>query len=61
MTACCPTACFEPTAVGHVLIDMPVFLTPDVYINVPLEATYQEAWHGVPRRWKEVIEAATPT
>ena len=52
-----PTAYFEPTAVGRRLIDMPVFLTPDNYVNVPLEATYQEAWRGVPRRWKSVIEA----
>jgi hypothetical protein len=52
-----PTAYFEPTAVGRVLIDMPAFLTPDMYVNVPLESTYQEAWRGVPNRWKEVIAA----
>lgn len=46
----------EPTAVGRELIDMPLFLTPDVYINVPLEATYQAAYRGVPRRWREVLE-----
>lgn len=54
----CPTAYFEPTAVGLPLVDMPAFLTPDLYVNVPLESTYQAAWRGVPRRWKEVIEAA---
>jgi hypothetical protein len=51
----CPTAYFEPVAVGEVLPDMPLFLTPDHYVNVPLETTYQTAWQGVPRRWKRVI------
>ena len=49
------TVYFEPTAVDRILIDMPAFLTPDSYANVPLEATYQAAWKGVPQRWKEVI------
>ncbi len=51
-----PTAYFEPFGVGDRLIDMPCFLTPDHYVNVPLEATYQEAWNSVPKRWKTVIE-----
>jgi hypothetical protein len=37
---------------------MPLFLTLDHYVNIPLEATYQTAWHGVPKRWKRVIEEA---
>jgi hypothetical protein len=45
----CPTAYFEPVATGDILPDMPLFLTPDRYINVPLEATYQTAWRGVPQ------------
>jgi hypothetical protein len=47
----------EPTAVGREMIDMPLFLTPDMYVNVPLEGTYQAAYRGVPRRWREVLEA----
>jgi hypothetical protein len=50
----------EATAVGRVLVDMPLFLDPEVYVNVPLEATYQGAYRGVPRRWRQVLEAATP-
>lgn len=46
----------EPTCVGAHLIDMPLFLTPADYINVPLEATYMAAWSGVPQRWRRVIE-----
>lgn len=50
-----PTAFFEPLAIGGFLRNMPLFLTPDRYVNVPLEAAYQTAWHGVPQRWKRVI------
>jgi hypothetical protein len=46
----------EPTAVGRELIDMPLFLEPEWYVNVPLEATYQAAYRGVPRRWQRVLD-----
>ena len=49
-------AYIEPTAVGRALIDMPLFLTPERYINVPLEETYLGAYRGVPRKWKAVLE-----
>ena len=45
------TSYVEPIAVGDVLIDMPLFLAPGWYVNVPLEKTYQAAYHGVPRRF----------
>ncbi|HEY7119086.1 MAG TPA: DUF4058 family protein [Tepidisphaeraceae bacterium] len=54
-----PITCFvEPTAVGTPLIDMPLFLDPGHYVNVPLESTYLGAYEGVPRRWKAVIETS---
>jgi hypothetical protein len=46
----------EPVAVGDVLIDMPLFLAPGWYVSVPLEATYQAAWRGVPRRYRDALE-----
>lgn len=46
----------EPTAVGRELMDMPLFLEPEIYVNVPLEATYRAAYRGVPRRWQRVLE-----
>jgi hypothetical protein len=46
----------ETTAVGRELIEMPLFLEPEIYVNVPLEATYQAAFCGVPRRWRVVLE-----
>jgi len=47
----------EPLAVGNSLPDMPVFLYPGMYIDVPLETTYLAAWKAVPRRWQKVIAA----
>ena len=38
----------EPVAVGDPLPDMPLFLTRQVYLPVPLEATYLAAWEAVP-------------
>jgi hypothetical protein len=46
----------EPTAVGRTLIDMPLFLTEQRYVNVPLEATYQESISGMPEPWREKLE-----
>jgi len=46
-------------ASGDPLIDMPLFLAPGWYVDVPLEATYQAAWRGVPRRVRERLEMAT--
>ncbi len=52
-----PTAYVEPVAVGDTLIDMPLFLAPDWYVSVPLEATYQAAYRGTPRRFREILDA----
>jgi len=52
-----PSAFVEPIAVGTALPDMPLFLDPEWYVNVPLEETYATAYRGVPRRWREVVEA----
>jgi hypothetical protein len=46
----------EHVAVGAALPEMPLFLRPDRYINVPLEVTYQAAYHGVPAFWRNVLE-----
>lgn len=45
-------------AVGDSLPEMPLFLSPDRYVNVPLEATYKEAWDGMPEYWRGVLEHA---
>lgn len=44
-----PIAYVEHLAVGSNLIDMPLFLSPDRYINVPMGITYQAAVNGLPK------------
>ena len=51
----------EHLGVGAVLPEMPLFLHPDRYINVPLEPTYQEAYRGVPAFWREILEGPPPS
>jgi Protein of unknown function (DUF4058) len=50
----------EPTWVGAQLCDMPIFLKPDVYAPLPLEATYQSALDKMPDYWQDVL-TASPT
>jgi hypothetical protein len=52
-----PEAFVEPTAAGALLSEMPLFLTPEVYVPLPLEATYQSAWAAVPSYWCDVLTA----
>jgi hypothetical protein len=51
-------AYIEPFAVGDELPDMPLFLEPDRHVLVPLSVTYQSAWEGVPKVWRQRLEAA---
>lgn len=51
-----PEAFIEPVGVGGKLPDMPLFLSPDVYVPVPLEATYEVAWETMPTYWRDVLE-----
>lgn len=52
-----PEAFIEPVAVAASLPDMPLFLTPEIYVPVPLEATYESAWETVPAYWQRVLTA----
>ncbi len=47
----------EHLAVGHLWPEMPLFLQAERYVPVPLEATYQAAYEGVPTFWRNVLEA----
>jgi hypothetical protein len=49
-------AYIEPVAVGDTLPDRPIFLTPDSYVNCPLEATYQDTWSVFPAALKAPLE-----
>jgi hypothetical protein len=50
-----PEAFVELVAVGDRLTDMPIFLSLDEYVPVPLEGTYARAWEAVPSYWQEVV------
>lgn len=49
-------AYLEHPALGDTLPDMPLFLTPEYYVTLPLERTYSTAYQGMPSFWREVIE-----
>ena len=46
----------EPVAVGDALPELPLFLTPEFYVQLPLNKTYCGAWTKIPRTWREVLE-----
>ena len=50
-----PEAFVEPLAVGDPLPEMPLFLTPEVYVPVALEPTYKSAWQELPAFWQGVL------
>jgi hypothetical protein len=57
-----PEAFVEPVGMGDKLPDLPVFLTPQRYVPVPLEVTYQAAFEAVPQFWREaLVEGAKVT
>ena len=49
-------AYIEPVAVGDALPDRPIFLTPNSYVNCPLEETYQATWSVFPAVLKPPLE-----
>jgi hypothetical protein len=55
------TAYVEPLAVTDRLPDMPLFLAPDLYLQVPLEATYAAEWDATPQQLRNlVVPPGTP-
>lgn len=49
------TAYVEPVAVGDVLPDLPIFLSPGLYVLAPLESSYQTTWSKCPEILREVV------
>lgn len=47
-------------AIGAPLPQTPLFLDPDLHVNVPLEPTYQAAYRGVPAFWRDMLEGRPP-
>lgn len=52
-------AFIQSVAVADRLPDMPLCLTEDQYVPVPLEDTYMAAFSGFARRWRDVLTAPT--
>jgi hypothetical protein len=46
-------------AVGEPIPQMPLFLTRENYVPVPLEAAYLAAWEDVPTQYQEVLLASS--
>ena len=49
-------AYIEPVTVGDALPDMPLFLTNDLHVMVPLEPTYQATWDASPEDLRIAVE-----
>ena len=49
-------AYIEPVAVGDALPDMPLFLTNDLHVMVPLEPAYQASWDASPEELRIAVE-----
>ena len=54
------TSFVEPLAVGAAVPTMPLFLTPDRYVNLPLADSYAAAYRPTPRVYRRLLEAADP-
>jgi hypothetical protein len=44
--------------VGEPMPEIPLFISLERYVNLPLETTYQAAFRGMPSFWREVLEGA---
>jgi hypothetical protein len=47
----------EPVAVGDVLPDMPLFLTSELNVKVPLDPTYRATWEVSPEVMRVAVES----
>ena len=52
-----PTVYLEPKAVGDPVPDMPLFLDPGHYVNVPLAETYEYTFEGIAPEERAVLQA----
>jgi hypothetical protein len=56
-----PEPFIEPLRVGAQVPDMPAWLDPDLYVNVPLENTYKAAWEDCPADFRYFVEHSAPS
>jgi hypothetical protein len=48
----------EPLPLGAELPDMPLFLSPDYYVPLPMAATYDAAFETMGKRWRDELQAS---
>jgi hypothetical protein len=51
-----PVAYLEHPAVGEEVPELPLFLTSERYVNLPLGPSYAAAYRGMPSFWRDVLE-----
>ncbi len=51
-----PVAYIEPFRVGAAMPDMPAWIDPDFFVEVPLERSYQAAWNVCPKDYRYLVE-----
>jgi len=54
-------ASLEPLAIGDTMPDMPLFLTTETHIRIPLEATYRSTWESLPNELRNAVATGLPT
>jgi hypothetical protein len=52
------TAYVEPISVGSPLPSMPLFLSGDYYVDLPLENSYRDTWNVLPIELRRVIDGS---
>ena len=48
-------AYIEPLAIGESMPDMPLFLTPEIHVRIPLETTYHSTWTALPEQLRIAV------
>ncbi len=48
---------FQSSELGAPLPALPLYLTPTVYVPLPLEEAYQDSWAGYPKPLRRILEA----
>jgi hypothetical protein len=56
-----PEAFVEPLSSADRLPDMPLFLSPGVYVPVPLQSSFDRAWEAMPAYWRDFLSEQQPS
>jgi len=55
-----PEMYVQQFGVGSTMPEMPLFLDPERYVNLPLEQTYLAAYDGMPSFYRDILEGRNP-